>query len=504
MTSARILIVEDESIVALDIKNQLLSLGYTVLGIVSSGKRAVQKAVETEPDLVLMDVKLKGEMDGIEAAEQIHARLDIPVIYLTAFADEATLQRAKVTEPFGYLLKPFEGRELHTTIEMALYKGRMEQKLRESERWLATTLASIGDAVIATDAQGRIQFMNPVAEGLTGWKQEEAAGLDSSQVVHVISGDARTLDEHPVVKVLRTGASLELPEGTRLIAKDGTEIPIDDSTAPIRDDGGQLIGAVMVFRDVTERVQAAEALRQYAAELEARNGELDAFAHTVAHDIKSPLNLMVGYARLLEQEQDSFSDEELKEYLQTIGRSGQKMANIIDELLLLASARQEEVETGPLDMAAIVASAQDRLSHVIEEHRAEISVPAEWPVAKGYGPWIEEVWVNYLSNGIKYGGRPPCLSLGATRQPDGTIRFWIRDNGPGIALEDQARLFIPFSQASQIRADGYGLGLSIVRRIVERLDGEVGMASQAGEGSVFAFTLPASEHHADEPVTCGG
>jgi PAS domain S-box-containing protein len=504
VTGARILIVEDESIVALDIKTRLLNLGYTVLDIASSGERAVQKAVETGPDLVLMDIKLKGEMDGIEAAEQIHARLDVPVIYLTAFADEATLQRAKVTEPFGYMLKPFEERELHTAVEMALYKSRMERKLKESERWLATTLASIGDAVIATDTQGRIQFMNPVAENLTGWRQEQAVGLDSTQVMRIISGDTRTLDEHPVTKVLQTGDSLELPEGTRLVTKDGTEIPIDDSAAPIQDDGGHVIGAVVVFRDVTEPVRAAEALRQYAGELETRNGELDAFAHTVAHDIKSSLNLMVGYARLLETEHDSFSDEELEKYLQTISRSGQKMANIIDELLLLASAREEDVETGPLDMAAIVASAQDRLSHVIEEHQAEISVPAEWPVATGYGPWVEEVWVNYLSNGIKYGGEPPRLSLGATRLPDDTVRFWIRDNGPGIAAEDRARLFIPFSQLNQVRASGHGLGLSIVRRIVERLDGKVAVTSQVGEGSVFAFTLPTNGHRADEPVTCEG
>jgi signal transduction histidine kinase len=155
-------------------------------------------------------------------------------------------------------------------------------------------------------------------------------------------------------------------------------------------------------------------------------------------------------------------------------------------------------------MAAIVASAQDRLSHEIEEHQVEISVPAEWPVATGYGPWIEEVWVNYLSNGIKYGGEPPRLSLGATRQPDGSVRFWIRDNGPGIAPEDQARLFIPFSQLNQVRANGHGLGLSIVRRIVERLDGKVGVASQVGKGSIFAFTLPTNGHSAEEPMTCGG
>jgi PAS domain S-box-containing protein len=504
MTTARILIVEDESIVALDIKSRLLSLGYDVLGIAPSGEQAVQKAAATCPDLVLMDIKLKGEMDGIEAAEQIHARFNIPVVYLTAFADDATLQRAKVAEPFGYIIKPFEERELHTTIEMALYKSRMERKLRESERWLAATLASIGDAVIATDAHGRIQFMNPVAEALTGWKQEEAVGMDVTQVRHVVGENPDTLDEHPVLQVLRTGASVEMPEGTKLVARDGKQIPIDDSVAPIRNGGESVTGTVMVFRDVTERLRAAEVLRRYAFELEERNGELDAFAHTVAHDIKSLLNLMINYSNILTDDRIPVSEQEEKKFLQIIARSGKKMSNIINELYLLSTARRDEVETGPLDMASIVASAQERLSHVIEEHNAEISLPPEWPVASGYGPWVEEVWVNYLSNGIKYGGRPPRLSLGATKEPDGQVRFWIRDNGPGITPADQERLFVPFTQLSQVRANGHGLGLSIVRRIVERLNGEVRVASRIGEGSVFAFTLPANGHRTNRPATYGG
>ncbi|MDZ7385371.1 MAG: response regulator, partial [candidate division KSB1 bacterium] len=160
-TKARILVVEDIAITAMDIKRRLQTLGYQVVGIAASGEDAIAKAQRERPDLVLMDIKLKGEMDGVQAAEEIRRHLDIPVVYLTAYSDETTLQRAKITQPFGYVLKPFEERELHTAVEMALYRHTLERRLRESEQWLATTLRSIGDAVVATDAAGRITFMNP-------------------------------------------------------------------------------------------------------------------------------------------------------------------------------------------------------------------------------------------------------------------------------------------------------------------------------------------------------
>ncbi|MDY7078035.1 MAG: response regulator, partial [Chloroflexota bacterium] len=168
-------------------------------------------------------------------------------------------------------------------------------------------------------------------------------------------------------------------------------------------------------RLLEEKLRAEEALRQYTAELEARNEELDAFAHTVAHDLKGPLGHMVGFAHVLAEDHTALPEEKLCHYLQTIAQNGQRMSNIIDELLLLASVRKvEEMEMKPLDMASIVAQVQERMGYLIEEHQAEIILPEAWPVAVGYGPWVEEVWVNYLGNSIKYGGRPPRVALGAT------------------------------------------------------------------------------------------
>jgi two-component system sensor histidine kinase/response regulator len=248
-------------------------------------------------------------------------------------------------------------------------------------------------------------------------------------------------------------------------------------------------------RLMEEKQEAEESLRQYTAELEARNEELDAFAHTVAHDLKGPLGHIVGFAEVLTVDYAVLPEEELRKYLQSIAQSGKKMGNIIDELLLLASVRKlDEIEVvmGPLDMHSIVTAVCERLSYLIERHHVQIEAPETWPVAVGYGPWVEEIWVNYLSNAIKYGGQPPYVELGATapEEPDGDVRFWVRDNGDGLTPEEQGRLFTPFTRLDRARAKGHGLGLSIARRIVNKLGGQVGVESKVGAGSTFWFTLP--------------
>lgn len=221
--------------------------------------------------------------------------------------------------------------------------------------------------------------------------------------------------------------------------------------------------------------------------------ELDAFAHTVAHDLQTPLTLMIGCADVLVESYSTLSPAQVQELLQTIAQTRRKMSKIITELLLLAEIRDRDVSRQPLDMGAIVVAAQERLAGMIAECQAEIIVPDAWPVAVGYAPWIEEVWANYLSNGLKYGGLPQRLELGANIQPDGMVRFWVRDNGPGLTLEEQNRLFIPFAQLAQSQVKGHGLGLSIVYRIINRKSGGyVGVESTGipGQGSLFYFTLP--------------
>ena len=242
-----------------------------------------------------------------------------------------------------------------------------------------------------------------------------------------------------------------------------------------------------------ENARLVETLHRQAVDLEARNEDLDAYAQTVAHDLNGPLSTVVTLSDLLVELGPTLPAAELQGYLRTMAQRGRKMSTIIRELLLLAGVRQKEVELKPLPMASLVAEAQQRLADLIDEFQAKLtSGPAEWPVALGYGPWVEDVWVNYLSNAIRYGGQPPHLELGATEQPDGLVRFWVHDNGAGLTPEEQERLFKPFTRLNPDRSEGHGLGLSIVRRIVEKLGGQVGVESDGatGQGSTFSFTLP--------------
>jgi len=258
----RILVVEDENLVGRDILSMLRGLGYQVVGLVSTGEQAVQKARALAPDIVLMDVVLKGEVDGISAADTIWESLGIPVVYLTAYTDERTLQRAKMTEPFGYLLKPFEERELQTTIEMALYKSKMDKKFKERGRWLSTILNSIGDAIIATDQTGRVAFMNPVAERLTGWTETEALNKSLPEVFQAAADEtAPSPVDRTAVAAPEAGGPI-LSTRSLLQVRLGPVLPVEGSLAPIRDDQGRSQGGVLVFRDITDRKRAEVELKQ--------------------------------------------------------------------------------------------------------------------------------------------------------------------------------------------------------------------------------------------------
>ncbi|MBN1301748.1 MAG: PAS domain S-box protein [Melioribacteraceae bacterium] len=258
----KIFVVEDENIVALEIHDRLLDLGYQVCGTASSGEVALVKINEALPDLVLMDIMLKGELDGIQTARILKETNDVPVVFLTAYTDENTLQRVKLTEPFGYIIKPFQEKELLISIEMAMHKYESQKRIREKDEWLSTVLNSIGDAVIATDTNGKVSFMNPVAEKLTGYSMRETIGKDLTsffRIVNEISGDAA---ENPVSKILRDGNKIGLANHTALIAKDGTVRPIMDSAAPIKDEKGNILGVVLVFQDMTHKKNVEDIIKE--------------------------------------------------------------------------------------------------------------------------------------------------------------------------------------------------------------------------------------------------
>jgi signal transduction histidine kinase len=273
---------------------------------------------------------------------------------------------------------------------------------------------------------------------------------------------------------------------------------------PLSDPRGRPAGQLLVLHDVTVHKETEAELRRYARELETQNQELDAFARTVAHDLKNPLSVLMSYSQVLADQAEEMSAAELRFFLSAIADTSEGMAHIVEELLLLARVRRsEQIAVAPLHMERITIRAVHRLEQTIVQAGAQLIMPEAWPMAVGYEPWVEEVWVNYISNAAKYGGRcqagvAPRIELGSggdDATPTSHVRFWVHDNGPGLTREEQARLFVEFTRLAGAgqRDEGYGLGLSIVRRIVGKLGGDVGVESEPGQGSTFWFTLPRPE-----------
>jgi PAS domain S-box-containing protein len=500
----KILIVEDEGIEALDIQHRLISLGYPTPDIAFSGEEAVQKAGEISPDLVLMDIMLPGEIDGITAAELIKACLDIPVIYLTAYADDNTLQRAKITEPNGYIIKPFRERELHITIDMALYKHQIEKKLKESEKWLATTLRSIGDAVITTDQNGLVTFMNPVAEVLTGWQLEEGRYKKLTEVFNIINMYTRKPAENPVKKVLQEGFTVGLANHTILINRNGAEIPIDDSAAPIKDSRENIIGVVLVFRDVTERKEAEEALRrseeryrELAEKLRVADERKNEFLAVLSHELRNPLTSIRNSLFILDQAEPG--GEQARRAKGILERQVGQLSRLVDDLLDITRITRNKIR---LQRERI--ELNELVRQTIEDHRAlfeasGVQLETEFAPAALFlqadRVRLVQVVGNLLQNAAKFtghGGKTRVSIESDTAKQRAIIR--VADTGAGMAPEQVSRLFQPFMQA-EITIDrsrgGLGLGLALSKGLVELHGGEISASSAGlGKGSEFVVSLP--------------
>lgn len=335
-------------------------------------------------------------------------------------------------------------------------------------------IESMDDAVIVLDPTQRIVDINPAALHVFNVERSDVIGKTPGTAVP---------DHKPLIERF-TDVETTRTEITLLV--EGEKHHFDLNISPVASRRGRGIGRLIVLRDITARKQAE-------LEREQLISELNAYAQTVAHDLKSPLGLMVNAAEFLDMEGGSLSEDKQSQYRNIIIRMGRKMNGIIESLLLLARLRESDfVPITTLDMAPLVEDALERVSHHRDEHAAVIILPDQWPEAMGYGPWVEEVWANYLSNAIKYGGEQPQVKVGGERTADGMVRFFVRDNGPGLTADEQAAIFVPFTRLEGTPSEGHGLGLSIVRRIVDRLGGEVGLESSPGKGSTFTFTLPAT------------
>jgi len=499
-----ILIVDDSQLNLDFLHTALKRAGYRVLTAVD-GESALKSVEARMPDLILLDIMMPG-IDGYETCRRLQANPDtqvIPVIFMTALS--STLDKVKGFEvgAADYLTKPIDAAEMIARVKTHLKihslqkelrrqnrdleqenikRLRVQEALRES-RWRYRLLAENSTDIISRQTlSGNYLYVSPACLTLLGYDLEEMIG----KAIY----DFICPDDLEKVKAA-TKPAKDCPSTStvtyRACCKDGSHVWLETVSKTVCDsEYGRPVEIVAVSRDVTERIEMAEKLRD-------RNKELDAFSHTVAHDLKNPLGTVISYTDFVLGAWDMLGEEKIVDLVKNVKSVAQTGLNIIGEMLLLARLRKEDVETHKLDMDEIVAQVQQRLQLMIEEFKGEITVPESWPAAVGYGPWVEEVWVNYLSNGLKYGGEPPQLELGATPNGNGAVRFWIKDNGPGISEDQQSGLFAEFIRLDEVRIEGHGLGLSIVQRIIDKLDGRVGVESVVGQGSTFFFELPASD-----------
>jgi two-component system, cell cycle sensor histidine kinase and response regulator CckA len=496
MNSARVMIVEDDRIVARDIRTQVSRMGHSVVGVTGSGEEAVTLAAAEQPDLVLMDIRLEGEMDGIEAAQRIRSKNRIPVVFLTAYGNEEIVRRASLTEPFGYLLKPFDEPQMRTVIQMALYKREAESRVRLGEKRYAATLASIADGVISTDEEGRVDFMNPAAEKLTGWLSDEAVGRHLSEIFKIIDEETRVPLESPATRLLASGSSSPTGNRSLLLARGGREVLIEERCSPVENEGA-VAGTVLVFTDHTQRQAVADALEKAQNDLAhvARLTLMGELAAAIAHEVNTPLMAMVTNAgtclQWLERERPDIDGA--RAAVERVIRDGQRAGEVVRSIHALA--KRSPSDRALLDLNAVT---QETISLIRGElRRAEVKVltelAMELPFVLGDRVQLQQVLLNLIVNAMESMlPRQPAerlLTIVSGREHD-MVRVGVIDTGTGVDEAIRDRIF---EALFTTKANGLGMGLSISRSIVELHGGHLSITSRPGGGSEFRVLLPTAK-----------
>ncbi len=498
MNPPQILIVEDQAIVAMDLKLRLQELGYGVAGLAATGEDSLRLAEALKPALVLMDINLGPGMDGIEAAQVIRAQ-DIPVVYLTAFADEATLERAKASGPYGYLLKPYDERTLHSTVEMALYRHRMETELKASESRFRAILEHALDMVVVLDRHGRVTYSSPSASYILGYDKGEKRGANAQDLVHP---EDRERYRAAFADLLRhPGGSMTLD--LRVLHKTGAPRQMEAITHNAMDVPG-VHGLIVNARDMTERNQAErdrqamEAKVQQAQKLES----LGVLAGGIAHDFNNLLMGILGQAGLALMDLDA--DSPLRRRLQQIEKAGTRAAELTNQLLAYSGRGHFQVE--PLSLADLVDDMESLLETVISKKATlEHHYAPDLPCMDGDATQIRQVIMNLITNAsdaledrngritistgvMATGSMTPCL---AGTPPEGRAVFLeVQDTGAGMPADTRRRIFDPFFTT---KFTGRGLGLAAVLGIVRGHHGAIQVDSEPGRGTLFRLIFPCSD-----------
>ncbi|MDB9372817.1 hybrid sensor histidine kinase/response regulator [Nodularia sphaerocarpa] len=510
--TVKILVVEDEFILAVNLQETLESLKYTVVGLADSAAEAISQAKELRPNLILMDIRLRGEQDGIQAAELIWNTLQIPVIYVTGHSDKYTVERVTLTSPFGYILKPIKEQELYVAIQTALNRY-------EREQFLTSVLRGMGDGVIVVDPQLHIKYMNQVSEALTGWRWDEVKGQLLTEVVKLIDEQTQLPAENSIIFALEQETTIYLDSLVLLIAKDGTTIPIAHTATPLRDNHGVITGAVLVFRDDTQRRLIAERdladktareLGIQLIEMERLNQLKEDFLATTSHEMRTPLSNMKMAICMLEHILDQpgvlqsvppTTSWSINRYLNILRDQCEQELDLVDDLLYM---RIIDADFYPLELTYI--QMQNWLPHVTaafqersqnSEQILQVSVSPDLPPVLSDMSLLTKIVSELLNNAYKY--TPPEQEITVNSQlvtnTDAEISLFeitVSNSGVTIPLEEQFRIFEAFyriPQSDRWRHGGTGLGLAVVRKLVEYLQGTITVTS-TNDWTRFIVQLP--------------
>jgi len=493
----QILIVEDEYVIAANLQENLETLGYDVLGIASSATEAIATAGALRPDLVLMDIRLQGEMDGVQAADQIWTQLQIPVIYVTGHSDKSTLDRAKITCPFGYILKPVKSKELYVAIETALSHY-------EREQLLTTVLRSIGDGMIVTNTQGCILFLNRSAELLTGWQQADARDRELTEVFDVIYEESRLPIGNLALTAMQEDTIIFLNERLLLTTKDGSTLPVTDSIAPLKDRKGLITGAVLVFRDDTQRrlqeerdraVQEIQLLQLRSVELEQLSQIKDDFLSTVSHELRTPLTNIKMAIQMLEitltqqSELDAATTvDRTTRYLSILRDQCDRELNLVNDLLEL---QQLEAGARPIEWLSLDLHEWLLQSIDVFQERAQrrgqalqTSIPPDLPAIVSDPNMLTRILAELLTNACKYTPPGGEITVTVCIEPADRVQLSISNTGTEIAAAELPRIFDKFYRipsSDRYSQGGTGLGLALVKQMVTYLGGTVWAESDAAQ-----------------------